>query len=396
MREFSAEERELFEWMADSLSFFEKTDLIPAEDIDIHEIVELSYHQAVLPIIYGKLMAADLAYEDKEFVKDTYKMACGEFYAFFFDLRKMLLLFKGANIPVVVLKGVSAARFYPVPESRKSSDIDLLLCDTDDMKRADDMLKRSGYRLLTKGYNIVHHFEYATPTNHILELHMMPAEPFDDEKLNRYIREVFRLGADDVMGISFMGADIPVMKDGKESFHLLIHMLQDFRRTGFGLKLLCDWVVFWNRDVEEEEKEKFLKLVRESGVTKFAAAVTGVCEKYLGLKTDISGKLNCPVDDGTLSELMADIVEAERNGKPSDDRMVNLRGTGVLSYIREFHHNVELNFPRAAKTVIAIPVLYVIVFFRFLRNNRTVRNGQKVSGILKSAGKRSRLSKKLL
>jgi hypothetical protein len=66
----------------------------------------------------------------------------------------------------------------------------------------------------------------------------------------------------------------------------------------------------------------------------------------------------------------------------------------MTDYIREFHHPMHLNFPKAGKCFLFWPVLWVITLVRFLRNNRRVR---AVSGreLLKSAGQRGKLVKEM-
>lgn len=60
-------------------------------------------------------------------------------------------------------------------------------------------------------------------------------------------------------------------------------MLQHYLRAGFGIKNLCDWVVFWNREIDKSEQENFLRLMRESGTTGFVQIMTAACVEYLGL-----------------------------------------------------------------------------------------------------------------
>ena len=76
--------------------------------------------------------------------------------------------------------------------------------------------------------------------------------------------------------------------------------------------------------------------------------------------------------------------------------MVALRGNSLFDYVREFHHQTVLSFPKASRLIVTLPVLYIIAFYRFMRNNRTVRGGQSAIGILRKAGQRSSLVKKLL
>ena len=178
-------------------------------------------------------------------------------------------------------------------------------------------------------------------------------------------------------------------------------MLQHYVRAGFGIKLLCDWVVFWESDVSDDEKSKFLRLVRESKTFGFAAMMTRVCVRYLGLQEEKMAFLLQESDTikaekrmDLIEELMAEIFEAEEFGHSGQDRMVTLRGTKITDYVREFHHQMKLTYPRAGRIVVLYPLLWVMTLCGFLYRNRTLR---KVSSrqILQKAKKRSQITEQM-
>ncbi len=91
---------------------------------------------------------------------------------------------------------------------------------------------------------------------------------------------------------------------------------------------------------------------------------------------------------------MEEVFEAGEFGKTSPDRMVVLRGTGWISYIREFHHQMRLTYPKAGHIFILWPVLWIMTFTGFLYRNRSIRNVTG-SAIIKKAAQRSRLAGKM-
>ena len=171
-------------------------------------------------------------------------------------------------------------------------------------------------------------------------------------------------------------------------------MLQHFLRAGFGLKLLCDWVMFWNSEVESGEKERYLSLVRESGIKGFSDMVTAVCCQYLGLSKELVGWMEMEVKEDGVREFMEDVLEAEEFGRSDSERMVSLRNGGLSGYVREFHHQMRLNFPGAGRYFVCWPLLWAITLARFVRNNRRIRN-VSCQSILKNAGQRGRLIQKM-
>ena len=91
---------------------------------------------------------------------------------------------------------------------------------------------------------------------------------------------------------------------------------------------------------------------------------------------------------------MLEIFDADEFGRSSSDRMGSLRGKKFMDYIREFHHQMKLTYPKAGKCVWLYPVLWVMTLWGFLHRNRTLR---KVSSrqILQNAKKRSRLTEQM-
>ena len=88
---------------------------------------------------------------------------------------------------------------------------------------------------------------------------------------------------------------------------------------------------------------------------------------------------------------MKELMEAEEFGK-TRGRMVALRGDGIFDYIREFHHQMHLNFPKAGKCFLLWPILWTITLVRFLRNNKKVR-AISSKELFSSASKRGKLVK---
>ena len=105
------------------------------------------------------------------------------------------------------------------------------------------------------------------------------------------------------------------------------------------------------------------------------------------------GKLSREELDAETEEFTADLFEAGEFGKVKG-RMVALRGNGLFDYVREFHHQMHINFPKAGKCFLLWPVLWVITLVRFLRNNKRVRDVSSRE-LFDNAKKRGRLVKKL-
>lgn len=365
-------------------------------DVDYARVIAVAESHKVMALLHPVLEHAGLQESIWKIVDRKGEQTVRQSYRLLMLSRYVIGLLKENGIDAILLKGCGTAAWYPVPELRKSGDIDLLFKSEDETRKALQILAQQGF-VTTEDQSANHHIVCESRDSVSLELHMSLAEPFDSEKTNRFLADCQKEYFAHRRVVDCMGVAFELTSDGYHAFYLLLHMLQHYVRAGFGVKLLCDWVVFWESPLSEEEKKIFLRLTQESGTFGFAVMMTRVCVKYLGLREKQVEFLmqTEPKDVCDLTEeLMAEIFEAEEFGHSSKDRMVVLRGTGLMDYAREFHHQMKLNYPKAGKIMVLYPVLWIMTLCGFLYRNRTLR---KVSGrqILKKAKKRSQLTEQM-
>lgn len=365
-------------------------------DVDYARVIAVAESHKVMALLHPVLEHAGLQESIWKIVDRKGEQTVRQSYRLLMLSRYVIGLLKENSIDAILLKGCGTAAWYPVPELRKSGDIDLLFKSEDETRKALQILAQQGF-VTTEDQPANHHIVCESRDSISLELHMSLAEPFDSEKTNRFLADCQKEYFAHRRVVDCMGVAFELTSDGYHAFYLLLHMLQHYVRAGFGVKLLCDWVVFWESPLSEEEKKIFLRLTQESGTFGFAVMMTRVCVKYLGLREkQVEFLMQAKPKDvcDLTEELMAEIFEAEEFGHSSKDRMVVLRGTGLMDYAREFHHQMKLNYPKAGKIMVLYPVLWIMTLCGFLYRNRTLR---KVSGrqILKKAKKRSQLTEQM-
>lgn len=365
-------------------------------DVDYARVIAVAESHKVMALLHPVLEHAGLQESIWKIVDRKGEQTVRQSYRLLMLSRYVIGLLKENGIDAILLKGCGTAAWYPVPELRKSGDIDLLFKSEDETRKALQILAQQGF-VTTEDQPANHHIVCESRDSVSLELHMSLAEPFDSEKTNRFLADCQKEYFAHRRVVDCMGVAFELTSDGYHAFYLLLHMLQHYVRAGFGVKLLCDWVVFWESPLSEEEKKIFLRLTQESGTFGFAVMMTRVCVKYLGLREkQVEFLMQAEPKDvcDLTEELMAEIFEAEEFGHSSKDRMVVLRGTGLMDYAREFHHQMKLNYPKAGKIMVLYPVLWIMTLCGFLYRNRILR---KVSGrqILKKAKKRSQLTEQM-
>ena len=329
----------------------------PDPDVDYSRVIAIAQKHQVTPLLHPVLEEMELPESVWNIIDLRGEQAVRQSYRLLMLSRYVIRLLQKHDIDAILLKGSGTAAWYPV------------VCES--------------------------------PDRISIELHMSLAEPFDSVKINQYLAAQQVEYFTNRRTVNSMGVAFQLASDGYHAFYLLLHMLQHYVRAGFGIKLLCDWVVFWESDVSDDEKSKFLRLVRESKTFGFAAMMTRVCVRYLGLQEEKMAFLLQESDTikaekrmDLIEELMAEIFEAEEFGHSGQDRMVTLRGTKITDYVREFHHQMKLTYPRAGRIVVLYPLLWVMTLCGFLYRNRTLR---KVSGrqILQKAKKRSQITEQM-
>ncbi len=360
---------------------------------EIHALLTRAKRHAVLPLLYEGLrhMDSERVKQCQPYIAKESQQTVLQSYRLLFLTRQLIETLREQHIPAVVLKGVATAGLYPTPEMRKSGDVDLLISPGVPEKKLRKVMENMDFQII-QDRHANHHMIFTSPEGIYVELHTQLAEPFADRRINEAMGQHLEDCLQHVKMEWIMGVELPVLDLPYHAFELLLHMLQHFMYAGFGLKLLCDWVMLWRQGWTAEEKELFLGLAEESGLMRFAQIISAVCVEYLGLD---SYSLPWEVKRENVSEeFLREIFAAEEFGKTDKNRLLMMNGTGLWAYIREFQHQMHLNFPMAGRCFLLWPLLWGITLVRFLRNNRKVRQ-TSAGKVLREASRRSKLIKKM-
>ena len=307
---------------------------------------------------------------------------------------RLTTLLEKEGILAVTLKGSAVARFYPVPEFRKTTDLDLFVASDEEAEKAVQILCENGFRL-SEEWHANHHYVLVSEKKGEVELHTAWADDFKEKCLNQCLEKLQKESIRHCQSVECQGVRVYAYETAWHGFYLLIHMLQHFVGSGFGLRNLCDWVVLWENCNDASVRKNFWEMVCESGTAEFAKAVTSICITYLGLPHEKSPvPADNPMEREVADALLRDILDAGEFGYSEAERMVGMDGNSLSAYVREFHHQMHINFPNAGKNPLFWPALWTATLVRFLRNNKKL-NRAPVSAIMKKAGKRGQLVSRL-
>lgn len=373
---------------------FVKT-VLQLSDSDWWNLIKLAQNHSVLSMIAENQVFMDNCNDvQREYVFDEANKVVMRNYRLLWLASKYQKILSDAGIESALIKGFATAIYYDVPEVRKSGDIDILITDKNKIDKAIYVLLSKGLKYVDKQHSS-HHIELVNDRGITVELHQTLAEHFDNKYTDNQLQDIVKEYKEHIERVSFLGNTLYIPSDGYNAFSLIVHMLQHYLRAGFGLKLLCDWVVFWNRTISDREKEQFMYHVKQLHMETFVSAITSICVRYLGLsKEKVSFMLKEKEDKILLYAIIMDIIEAEEFGYSDKNRMVVLRDSKINSLIREFHHQMVINYPKMSKYIVLWPILWGRTLFVFLQNNKKVRHTSAFN-ILKNARKRSQIRKRM-
>lgn len=170
------------------------------------------------------------------------------------------------TVPYVILKGSSAAQYYPFPEYRLAGDIDIMT------KRED--FDQAYQELLSDGFVIHKQLEREVgfvKNGVMVELHRYFAS-LNDPKQAKYM--------DDLIIENINPSH--VLPDDINGVVLLEHISQHLER-GLGLRQIIDWMMFVDKCLPDEKWPSFENYAKAIDLHSLAIIATKMCELYLGL-----------------------------------------------------------------------------------------------------------------
>lgn len=179
------------------------------------------------------------------------------------------------KINCCVLKGVSVASLYAMPETRISSDTDILINEKDEEKVC-EILKDLGYTVEERAKHD-HHRKAYHKTGGLFEVHVkLHSEGTREHILDGKVEytEEYVLNEN---GIYTMGIDDGLMY---LSAHLIKHLIND----GTGIRQIMDLLLYMKKYENRIDWDRYDTLMKELKYDKLIATVKGIGVKYLGME----------------------------------------------------------------------------------------------------------------
>ena len=291
---------------------------------EIGELFRLARLHALYPAVYEAVQTAPayLALPEEERRRrkqQTLQMVISQTQRTFHFLRIYQALLDQGLTPLVV-KGLVLRSLYEKPDYRASSDEDLLI-RREDFFRVDAALKAMGFtRDEVEKPQEQHEITFLDNATGVhLEIHMslFPEQSGAYGRLNREFTQVF----DHSVVQTIQGVPIHTLEPTEHMLYLLCHGLKHFLHSGFGIRQLCDMIVFAEAYGEKIDWARVEEATRRQNMYVFWMNLFDIGQRCLGFSWEKAG-LQRPENVDLDSEAMLDdLLCSGIYGKSTENRV---------------------------------------------------------------------------
>lgn len=311
-------------------------------------------------------------------LKQQTKMTMYQYYQLEHFTELTVSLLEEAGIPYYLLKGISLASCYPVPEYRKLGDLDLYIPDPDALKKAKKILEDNGFILDPELCD--HHVTYLytfpkTGRTCILELHFRIVGIYQYDKANQIIDHVFSTDRISPEYQTIERSTYRVLPPTEYTFYMLHHMLKHYLFSGFGIRLLCDFTLFLISRENDIDFKQLHEWCKESRILHFYEIIIECLHAYLGLPASIDPDIHYQAD--ICETFLLKIIEERDMGTVTDTTLVgsgSYSKVNLCTYFKEGHLQMKVRFPKLHKCILLWPVLWIATLGCFLWNTYFYRH----------------------
>lgn len=272
------------------------------------ELFVLSQRNKIAAVMLDGVLSLPLAQQPPRSVMIPWMAECQkaeQAYRYKHEAEQELIrFFKQNGINTLILKGTSVSRYYPRPERRPSSDIDIYQYGR--QKEADELIARElGVDVTSDGH---HHTKYAfrgvTVESHyeFFNTHVPPSSKGYESLLK-------------------------AMNPESATFEALLHarhMAVHFVSGKITLRNLCDWAMFLESRRGEVDWKLVSSTFREYGMLPFVAALQYIVETQLAVEPikELPASREMSLCERVLSDTAYGGIEASDPETPGLERLV--------------------------------------------------------------------------
>lgn len=291
----------------------------PMTQQDWEGVFRMAEAHRMLPMVYQAVYACPAAAQVERRLMTYYRNCSLQMVALqtwkTAEFHPLLRALREAGVDPLVVKGITCRELYPHPDHRLSSDEDVLI-PPEQFETCHRVMTE--YGLCTQdpasqdyemGYVRKDHSLY-------VEIHrsLFPEESTAYGDMNRFFR--------DIRSRTVEQKGIPTLHPTDHMLYLLCHAFKHFLHSGFGLRQVCDMILYANAYGSQIDWPYVLTCCREIRAEQFAAALFRIGWKYLGFSLEDS---HYPVAWQVIyvdeTALLEDILLSGVYGNADEDRL---------------------------------------------------------------------------
>ena len=255
-------------------------DQVSAEDLQ--QVLTLSQMHHVLPMVFEAVYSCPAAAAlDPELTAECRKATLHTVMNQAIKTQELLELYeslRNAGVTPLVVKGLVCRNLYPRPDYRDSSDEDVL-CGEASFKSCHKAMINFGMEPCSSDLE-----DYEVPYRRrdgllYVELHKTLFQKSSDifGECNR----IFENSLDHPAWITVGDQQVATLDWSENMLYLILHAFKHFLHSGFGIRQVCDMVLFANSYGDRIDWKYVQKKCRGLRAERFAAAIFAIGQKYL-------------------------------------------------------------------------------------------------------------------
>lgn len=258
------------------------------------------------------------------------------------------------GVDFFVFKGQTVARYYPIPESRTSGDVDFYVFEKD-RSRAKQLLKE---KVSFKKYVVLKHEEFSID-DIPFEMHFRTAV-FASSRKQHYWDDLIDSYFDDVLDHVYINnVSVTTLSPTVNAIYIFIHIYHHFLKEGIALRQFIDWMMFFEAKHEEIVVSELTAKLERLGLLRAFKAFGAVLTEVLGMETKFFPYSLTDNDKRYVNKIMAIVLRYGNFGKYGRKEQQSGWKHSLETGVRSLRHIFQFFWLSPAENLLWIPKLTI-------------------------------------
>lgn len=295
------------------------------DNINIEVFEEIIFKHDISPIIYKALgKEATSRLKTNCMGLNLYTKKQRELYLLIIDK-----IYKN-NIDIIVFKGIIMQQYYPINLMRTMGDLDFIIKEKD-YANIKEILEQFNFIIIKQDPQ---HITFKNSQNISIEVHF---KLIDNKKMNNKFK-VFENFWEKTRIINIEGIQIRTLNTEETLAYLLLHLLNHKYGAGFGLRQLCDLVVFLEK--EKISINTLKKIADKIHVVNFTEVILQICNDLLDYRYNYD---NTKIVQKYKYLMIKDIISGGVHGLNDKKNVIRTTNTKIMISPMELIRELNLS-----------------------------------------------------